>query len=162
MIDRGLRGSTHRRQQEPSHCDIICHTDDCDCQLIVGGDFNVDFSTDQLHTALLNSFCDNVKLNVIVRNDKGLTDYTYNFNLDRFNIPDQFLLSGNIFDIKLKLHMLSTTRTIYLITNRLLSPHGWKICMIQQENLFPACCVAESYRLRFTGLSLRSVIQIAR
>jgi endonuclease/exonuclease/phosphatase (EEP) superfamily protein YafD len=27
-----------------------------DCHAIVGGDFNVDFSRDRLHTALLNSF----------------------------------------------------------------------------------------------------------
>jgi endonuclease/exonuclease/phosphatase (EEP) superfamily protein YafD len=35
-----------------------------DCHAIVGGDFNVDFSRDRLHTALLNSFCGNIRLSI--------------------------------------------------------------------------------------------------
>ena len=38
-----------------------------DCHVILGGDFNVDFSRDRLNTALLNSFCDHMGLNPIIR-----------------------------------------------------------------------------------------------
>ena len=44
--------------------------DNPDCHVIVGGDFNVDFSRDRLHTALLSSFCENVDLNPIIGHNK--------------------------------------------------------------------------------------------
>jgi endonuclease/exonuclease/phosphatase family metal-dependent hydrolase len=69
-----------------------------DCHAVVGGDFNVDFSRDMLHTALLNSFCDNIRLSAIIRHNKSTIDYSYHFNLDRFSILDHFLLSNGIFD----------------------------------------------------------------
>ena len=34
-----------------------------DCHVIVGGDFNVDFSRNRLHTAMLDSFCDELTIN---------------------------------------------------------------------------------------------------
>ena len=36
-----------------------------DCHVIMGGDFNVDISRDRLHTAMLDSFCDSMGLNPI-------------------------------------------------------------------------------------------------
>jgi hypothetical protein len=39
----------------------------CDCHVTVGGAFNVDFSRDRLHTALLNSSCDNLGLYAVRR-----------------------------------------------------------------------------------------------
>ena len=68
-----------------------------DCHVLFGGDFNVDFSRDRLYTALLNSFCDHMGLNPIIRHSTCNIDYTYNFNMDRFNILDHFLVSGTIF-----------------------------------------------------------------
>ena len=70
--------------------------DNPDCHVIVGGDFNVDFSRDRLHTALLSSFCENVDLNPIIGHNKCTVDYTY-FNLCRFNVVGHFLLTGTIF-----------------------------------------------------------------
>jgi endonuclease/exonuclease/phosphatase (EEP) superfamily protein YafD len=70
----------------------------CDCHVIVGGDFNVDFSRDRLHTALLNSFCENLGLYAVTRHYKSTIDYSYNFNLDRFSILDHFVISSTIFD----------------------------------------------------------------
>jgi len=69
-----------------------------DCHIVLGGDFNVDFSRDWTHTALLNSFCDNIGLSPILRHAKCTFDYTYNFNMSRFNILDHFILSGTLFD----------------------------------------------------------------
>jgi hypothetical protein len=66
------------------------------CHAVVGGDFNVDFSTYILHTALLNSFCDNIWLSAITRHNKCTIDYSYHFNLIRFSILYHFLLSDMV------------------------------------------------------------------
>jgi hypothetical protein len=66
--------------------------------VIFGGDFNVDFSSDRLHTALLNSFCFNLGLDAVRHHDRSIIDYTYNFNMYRLNILDHFLLSDTIFE----------------------------------------------------------------
>jgi len=65
--------------------------------VLVGGDFNVDFNRDWVHTALLDSFCDNIGLSPIIRHLNSNIDYTYNFNMTRFSILDHFLLSGTLF-----------------------------------------------------------------
>jgi hypothetical protein len=68
-----------------------------DYHIIIGGDFNVDFSRDWVHTALLDSFCENVGLLPVVRHANCNIDYSYNFNMSRFNILDHFLLSSTLF-----------------------------------------------------------------
>ncbi len=70
----------------------------CDCHVIIAGDFNVDFSRSWPHTALLNSFCDNHGLIAADRHSKNTVDYTYQFNMERFCTLDHFLLSGTIFE----------------------------------------------------------------
>jgi hypothetical protein len=72
-------------------------TANCDCHVIVGGDFNADFQRDKLHTTILNSFCDNNNLIPADRHEKCKVDYTYNFGMTRFCTLDHFLLSGEIF-----------------------------------------------------------------
>ena len=67
--------------------------------VIVGGDFNVEFSRNKVHTALLNTFCDNTGLSPAIRHSLCNIDYTYNFGMSRFNILDHFLLSGTLFDV---------------------------------------------------------------
>jgi exonuclease III len=69
-----------------------------DSHVIVGGDFNVDFARNWLHTTLLCSFCDNVNLNLGVNHESCIIDFSYNFNMTRFSIVDHFLLSGTLFD----------------------------------------------------------------
>jgi hypothetical protein len=54
-----------------------------DCHIIVGGDFNVDLSRSWAHTAMLNSFCSNVDSNFALHHDKCNVDYTYSFNMCR-------------------------------------------------------------------------------
>ena len=68
-----------------------------DCHIVVGGDFNVDFARDRLHTTLLDSFCEHVGLHAATRQTLCDIDYSYNFNMSRFNTLDHFLLSGAIF-----------------------------------------------------------------
>jgi hypothetical protein len=68
-----------------------------DCHVIIGGDFNVDFSRDRIHTAMLSSFCTTLSLNPAVHHVKSSVDYTYNFNMSRFNVLDHFLLSSTVF-----------------------------------------------------------------
>lgn len=66
--------------------------------IIIGGDFNVDFCRNWQHTELLTDFCDNLNLEPVNRHNNYHIDYTYNFNMSRFNILDHFILSGVLFD----------------------------------------------------------------
>jgi hypothetical protein len=52
------------------------------------------FRGDRLNTALLNSFYDHMGINPNMRHSACNTDCTYDFNMDRFNILDHFLLPG--------------------------------------------------------------------
>jgi len=70
-----------------------------DSHVVIGGDFNVDFGRNWTHTALLNSFCDSIGVSPVVRHAKCDIDYTYNFNMERFNILDHFLLSDTLFNL---------------------------------------------------------------
>jgi len=69
-----------------------------DYNVVIGGDFNVNFSRDWIHTVLLDSFCDSIVLTPIVRHPKCSIDYSYNFNMSRFSKLDHFLLSGSLFN----------------------------------------------------------------
>jgi hypothetical protein len=60
-------------------------------------DFNVDFARGRLHTTLLDSFYDHVGLHATIRHTLCNIDYSYHFNMCRFNTLDHFLLSGTIF-----------------------------------------------------------------
>jgi len=68
-----------------------------DYLVICGGDFNVDFARDWVHTRLLNSFCDRVSLRPASEHGCSTVDYTYNFNMHRFQAVDHFLLSEQFF-----------------------------------------------------------------
>ena len=69
-----------------------------DRHVVVGGDFNVDLHRAWTHTAMLDSFCMNLGLNISLRHAKCQIDYSYNFNMSRFNVLDHFLLSDMLFD----------------------------------------------------------------
>jgi len=69
-----------------------------DCHVVVGGDFNVDLSRTWTHTAMLESFCTNLNLIVALRHEKCHIDYSYQFNMCRFNVLDHFLLSSNLYN----------------------------------------------------------------
>jgi Reverse transcriptase (RNA-dependent DNA polymerase)/Endonuclease/Exonuclease/phosphatase family len=69
-----------------------------DCHIILGGDFNVDFSRNWFHTELLTDFCDNLNLEPVYQHSNYHVDYSYNFNMSRFNVLDHFILSGILFE----------------------------------------------------------------
>jgi len=52
-----------------------------DCHVIIGGDFNVDYSRLQVHTATLKNFCDNVCLSPADLHRSANIDYSYHFEL---------------------------------------------------------------------------------
>lgn len=69
-----------------------------DFHVILGGDFNTDFSRNWAHTNILNDFCDSVDIVPTIRNTCCHIDYTYNFNMHRFSTLDHFMVSGTLFD----------------------------------------------------------------
>lgn len=75
---------------------IATNTED---HIVVGGDFNVDFGRDWVHTAVLRGFCDNVGLCPAIKHPFCNIDYSYNFNMSRFSVVDHFLLSGTLSEL---------------------------------------------------------------
>jgi hypothetical protein len=69
-----------------------------DCHVIIGGDFNVDFSRSWLHTSLLEQFCRDNDLFPTIRHENSSVDYTYQFDMDKFKILDHFIVSELIYD----------------------------------------------------------------
>jgi len=69
-----------------------------DCHVAICGDFNVHFSRNWLHTELLSSFCDNMNVRPVCGHPKCTIDYTFNFDMSRFNVLDHFLLSGVLYE----------------------------------------------------------------
>ena len=68
------------------------------CHVVLGGDFNVDFRRDWVHTVLLNDFCTEFSLMPIIRHTSCNIDYTYYFNMSHFSVLDHFILSGTLFE----------------------------------------------------------------
>jgi len=69
-----------------------------DCHLVLGGDFNVDFRRERVHTALLTGFCEDIGLMSITNHPSYKVDYTYNFNMSYFSIIDHFILSSALYN----------------------------------------------------------------
>jgi len=69
-----------------------------DCHVVLGGDFNVDFTRNWTHTVLLNSFCDSNGLQPTINHINYHVDFSYNFNMERFNVLDHFTVSGTLYD----------------------------------------------------------------
>jgi hypothetical protein len=65
---------------------IALIADNLDCDIVIGGDFNVDFSRTCVHTALLCSFCDDQNLHVAIVHPDSSVDCMYHFNMTRFSI----------------------------------------------------------------------------
>ena len=47
-----------------------------DCQVIIGGDFNVDFARNRLHTKVLDDFCSNTNLFPVFRHHNSIVHIT--------------------------------------------------------------------------------------
>jgi len=82
---------------EVSHLENLIDNN-LDCHVVICGDFNVDFSRNWLHTEILSSFCDNMNIKPVYGHFNCNIDYTYNFDMSRFNTLDHFLLSGVLYE----------------------------------------------------------------
>ena len=69
-----------------------------DCQVVICGDFNVDFTRQRLHTILLSSFCENLDMFPAHGHYSYDIDYTYCFGTIRYSTLDHFLLSGTLYE----------------------------------------------------------------
>lgn len=65
--------------------------------VVVGGDFNVDFNRAWRNTNALRAFCDRTLLQPTVDHCKNMCDYSYSFNMQRFQLLDHFLVSQQLF-----------------------------------------------------------------
>jgi hypothetical protein len=78
--------------------DVECLlVNNADCHYLIGGDFNVDLSRNTVHTALLRSFADNHNLLYASDFNGANIDFTYQFNMSRFSLIDNFMLSSFLF-----------------------------------------------------------------
>jgi len=68
-----------------------------DCHVVVGGDFNVDFCRDRLHTVMLNDFCSQASLHPDSSHSNYHVDFTYNNNMECYSTIDHFLLSAELY-----------------------------------------------------------------
>ena len=55
-----------------------------DCHVVLGGDFNVDFDRDWMHTNLLKKFNVQHYLHPVINHPINSIDYSYNFCMQRF------------------------------------------------------------------------------
>jgi len=71
---------------------------DCnpDCHIVLGEDFNVDFSCNWMHADLLNAFCSDRNVSPIIRHLRSSIDFTYKFNMRSFSVADHFILSDQL------------------------------------------------------------------
>ena len=69
-----------------------------DALLILGGDFNVDFSRHTPHTTELERFCASLNVLPVVKHQASEVDFTYNFCMKRYSIIDHFILPKCVFD----------------------------------------------------------------
>jgi hypothetical protein len=66
---------------------------------VIGGDFNVDWSRDSLHTQCLSDFINTYNLRCIAEDARFNIDHTYHFSMERFSIIDHFLLLQDNFQL---------------------------------------------------------------
>jgi len=67
------------------------------CHVLVGGDFNVDFSCNWNNTLVLNNFCASADLFPVSHNDCSKVDYTHHFCMNYFTAIDHFLASDSLY-----------------------------------------------------------------
>ena len=69
---------------------------------MLGGDFNVDFSRNWVHTDLLNDFCSSRNESPLIRHPCGNIDFTYNFSIKSFSVIDHFIFFNQLFNSLVK------------------------------------------------------------
>ena len=62
-----------------------------DYEVILGGDFNVDFSRNCCHTCLLNDLCSQMNLYPVIKHTCSIVD-----NTSHFSVLDHFFVGGSV------------------------------------------------------------------
>jgi hypothetical protein len=112
-------------------------SDNMDCNVIVGGEFNADLSRARVHTATMDSLCSNTTLHYALRHDNCQIDYSYSFNSCRFSVLEQFLLSGTLFDDSI--HNVSVQHSIDSLSDHepIISRLNFNIsCVVFQKRVY--------------------------
>ena len=73
------------------------------CEVIMGGNLNVDFFTNWSHSCMLNDFCSQTDLFPVIKHTCSIVIYTYNFNMSRFSVFDNFIVCGGLFDMAISI-----------------------------------------------------------
>jgi len=67
------------------------------CQVVFGGDFNVEFSRASCDSYVLKDFCVRIKLYPLTDYNHSQVDYSYYFAMRHFHTLDHFIVSVQIF-----------------------------------------------------------------
>ena len=68
-----------------------------DSHIILGGDFNVDWSRNWSNTTLLEDYCSQASLCPVIRHRDSAVDYTHHFNMKHFTTLDHFIVSEQLY-----------------------------------------------------------------
>ena len=78
-----------------------------DCQIVLGGDFHVDFLRNWSHNELIHNFCLQSNLLPVICRKCNTVDYTYHFSMKHFKCIDHFVVSDALFQSAVKLQYVS-------------------------------------------------------
>ena len=68
-----------------------------DAHIILGGDFNVDFTRNWTNTKILDEYCKQAALYPVFRHSNSTTDHTHQFNMKHFSHLDHFIVSEQLY-----------------------------------------------------------------
>ena len=114
-----------------------------DHEVILGGDFNVDFNRNFNNTTLLSDFCKRCNLvSADFHTDRSI-DFTFNFNNERFSIIDHFIVSESLFKFS-----IDSVCVIHEVDN--LSDHEPLFGLFKFSNELVSLSTARHYSKRFS------------
>ena len=89
------------------------------CHVVAAGNYNVNFSCNSVHTAMLCSYCDNAGLLLVVKHNNANIDFAYHFGmqLSQYSIIFFYLVRYLLICYLLILLPLYVILTTHQITN---------------------------------------------
>ena len=114
-----------------------------DHEVILGGDFNVDFNRNFNNTTLLSDFCKRCNLISTDFHTNSTIDFTFNFNNERFSIIDHFIVSESLLKLS-----IDSVCAIHEVDN--LSDHEPLLGMFKFSNELVSLSAARNYSKRFS------------
>jgi len=67
------------------------------CYVVLGGDFNVDFSRNRSNSSTHRSFCTRLNLYPVIFHEASQIDYSYHFSVKQFHTVHHFIVSQQLF-----------------------------------------------------------------